>query len=419
MKDTAKWRDSICGNRPRARFLVLTLAVMLAAIISIPLSAYAQTYSVLHTFTDYPDDGAHPAGTLFLTSRRGKPGAVLHGTTSMGGSFQRGTVYRLNASAEYKVHSLAPDGQFDGYGPEAGLIGDGSGNFYGTTDGSLDGYAGTVFKMDKSGVFTYLHGFTGEDGEGPSEKLVRDDAGNLYGTTRNGGDLTCNAPYGCGVVFRVDAAGNYSLLHAFEGSDGNLPIGAMVLDGAGNLYGTTCLGGAHEQGTIFKLDSTGNLTVLHTFSVSSGIYPYAGLFRDAKGNLYGTASNGGKFGYGNIFKLTLTGKYMQKYSFTGGADGSTPSEIIRDARGNFYGTTYYGGDLACSAGGSVGCGVVFKLDATGTLTVLHTFEATDGAYPRGGVARDSAGSLYGTTYYGGDLDCGFGNGCGVVYKIAP
>jgi uncharacterized repeat protein (TIGR03803 family) len=391
------------------------LILVLASTIFIAQSAYAQTYSVLHTFTGDPDDGANPVGSLFLTES-----GSLYGTTTRGGLFPIGTVFRLNASGRYKVHSI-PDTQFYGGNPEGGLVRDGSGNLFGTTAyGTFPNQvSGTVFRMDRFGIITYLHEFSGEDGAHPIATLARDHAGNLYGITELGGDLTCHPSYGCGVVFRVDNAGNYSVLHEFEETDGSDPVGGLVLDEAGNLYGTTPGGGDNGCGTIYKLASDGNLTVLHNFG-GDGCRPFGNLVRDAKGNLYGTTFYGGEFGVGTIFKLSTTSKYIVRYSFTGGTEGSYPEAgVVRDKAGNLYGTTSSGGDLACSVAGSTGCGIVFKLDTTGTLTVLHTFEATDGSYPKGGVVRDLGGNLYGTTYWGGDLACLPPLGCGVVYKIAP
>jgi uncharacterized repeat protein (TIGR03803 family) len=125
--------------------------------------------------------------------------------------------------------------------------------------------------------------------------LVRDGAGNLYGTTGFGGDLSCFAPYGCGVVFKLDSAGHETVLYSFQGQpDGWNPIAGLVRDPAGNFYGTILRGGAYGAGTVFELDTTGKETVLYSFTGGSdGASPYAGLIRDSSNNLYGTAVGGG------------------------------------------------------------------------------------------------------------------------------
>jgi uncharacterized repeat protein (TIGR03803 family) len=175
----------------------------------------------------------------------------------------------------------------------------------------------------------------------------------------------------------------YTVLHKFSGyADGRTPYSSLVLDAAGNLYGTTAGGGlcfnCTPSGVVFKLDPTGRETVLHTFTGGTdGAYPYAGVVLDAAGNLYGTTINGGRccgYGYGVVFKLDPAGHETVLYTFTGGTDGSNPyGGVIFDAAGNLYGTTQSGGaDFA---------GTVFKLDPAGHETVLHSFNGTDGAYP--------------------------------------
>jgi uncharacterized repeat protein (TIGR03803 family) len=157
---------------------------------------------------------------------------------------------------------------------------------------------------------------------------------------------------------------------------------------------------------VFKLDSTGAETVLHSFDSSpDGGHPYAGLIRDAAGNLYGTTYGGGEFGYGTVFKLDATNAETVLYSFGSLRDGTKPyADLLRDADGDFYGTT--------SWGGSSFSGTVFKLDKTGTKTLLHDFTKTDGQHPVAGLIRDAAGNLYGTTTDGGAF------GDGTVFRIS-
>jgi uncharacterized repeat protein (TIGR03803 family) len=316
-------------------------------------------------------------------------------------------------------------GGTDGSGPWGGLIRDAAGNFYGTTSGNAPNSSGTVFILDRTtGKETPLYDFTGQTDGGFSQASLLMDAthnllGTLYGTTVFGGDLSCG---GCGTVFSVDRwTGKETVLHAFTGgTDGSEPICTLVEDARGNLYGTTAGGGNSAScaippgcGTVFKLDTTGKETVLYSFNGGTdGGLPQAGVIRDEAGNLYGTALIGA-YSAGVVFKLDTAGTETVLYSFTGGTDGANPAAgLVRDAAGNLYGTT--------ESGGAANAGTVFKLDTTGTETVLHTFTGgMDGANPYAGLLQGAAGSLYGTALYGGDLSCGFGIGCGVVFGIKP
>jgi uncharacterized repeat protein (TIGR03803 family) len=199
--------------------------------------------------------------------------------------------------------------------------------------------------------------------------------------------------------------GTYSLLYSFQwGSDGAFPFSGLVRDSSGNLYGTTSYDGQLGYGTVFKITSGGTETVLHSFagSPSDGQSPqYASLTLDATGNVYGTTAYGGEFGYGTVFEVATTGTESVLYNFTGGADGSQPyGGLVRDGAGNLYGTTV--------SGGAYGQGVVFTLTPGGTESVLHDFGSspTDGKEPTSDLTRDSSGNLYGTTKDGGAFSYG-------------
>lgn len=278
-----------------------------------------------------------------------------------------------------------------------------------------------------------LYSFAGvPDGANPySAGLVLDAQGNLYGATVSGGDASCTGNIGttgCGTVFKLNPAGQETILHTFTGSPGGeVPYAGLVLDSQGNLYGTTAGGGVHNNGgTVFKVDATGNETILYSFC-AAGVYPYfctdgngpeAGLVLDPQGNLYGTTAGGGASGNGTVFKLSTAGVQTVLHSFTGsGGDGAMPfSSLALDAQGNLYGTTYIGGDLSCSNLGSPGCGTVFKVDASGNETVLYSFPWN--AILFAGVVLDAQGNLYGATGAGGTplTGCG-GGGCGTIFKI--
>jgi uncharacterized repeat protein (TIGR03803 family) len=273
---------------------------------------------------------------------------------------------------------------------------------------------------------TILYAFKGHDrGAGPSTGVIRDSQGNLYGTTWEGGGKGCEG-YGCGTVFKVAPNGTGTQLYAFKGgSDGFWPEG-VVRDKAGNLYGTTQVGGGQGCagegcGTVFELTPDGTETVLHAFKGGSdGAYPWATVYRDDAGNLYGTTAQGGEGcnnrGCGTVFKIAPDGTKSVLYDFCSQnncADGGgSTAPLIADKVGNLYGTTQGGG--AYNNGGTV-----FKLTKSGVETVLYSFcqqqNCPDGSNPFGGLAMDKAGNLYGTTEYGGNAEWSGG----VVFKLAP
>jgi uncharacterized repeat protein (TIGR03803 family) len=266
------------------------LAAVLGVFISTASSARAQTYSVLYSFKGSPD-GAVPVAELV-----GDSAGNLYGTTAFGGAYlYYGTVFKLDAAGNETVLYSFKGYPDDGWDPHAGLVRDSAGNRYGTTYSGGAYRWGTVFKLDAAGNETVLYSFKGTpDGGFPIAGLVRDSAGKLYGTTFYGG--SCWYSDGCGTVFKLDAAGNERVLHSFHGEpDGRYPDAGLVRDHAGNLYGTTEQGGASSVGTVFKLDMAGNETVLYSFRDSpDGALPHAGLVRDHAGNLYGTMLRGAR-----------------------------------------------------------------------------------------------------------------------------
>lgn len=267
-------------------------------------------------------------------------------------------------------------------------------------------------------TFKVLYKFTGgTDGLGPQAGVIVDDEGNLYGTSVYGGDLNCpkvypNAPSGCGTVFKLDANGTFSVLHSFvDRVDGKYPFSLLARDSAGNLYGTTWFGG-NGEGTSYKVTPNAKHSVISTFN-----HPYNwGLVLGADGMLYGV-SESGNTGAGLIFEIDpSTGVETSLFEFNGGTEGYEPiSNLIRDSAGNIYGTTYYGGISSCFEG--VGCGIVYELEAGGTFNVLKTFTGTDGKFPGPGtLVQDSEGNLYGSTLAGGTSPHCYA-GCGVIFKL--
>jgi uncharacterized repeat protein (TIGR03803 family) len=394
------------------RYAVLGLAMLATA------SVQAQILKTLYNFSGTPD-GASPVGGVV------RIGNSFYGTTANGGTDSLpGTVFKVDLKGnETTLYSFS--GSPDGYVPLAGLIKDSDGNLYGTTAyGGLYGF-GTIFEVSKTGVETVVYSFSGypADGVYPQAGLVRDAAGNLFGTTQYGGPGSCQIngfTEGCGTVFMLSNTGVETVLHGFVSgtTDGQLPIARLLLDAAGNLYGTTCHGGTQGMGTVFKVTPGGTETVMYSFAgTPDGSCPLAGLNLHA-GIFYGTTYQGGASNYGTVFKLTKAGQETVLYSFSAlHQDGHYPqAALIRDSSGNLYGTTLGGGieTKYCHVIEN-GCGVIFKLSSAGKETVLHRFAGypIEGASPISDLLRDSLGNLYGTTDIGGTAEAG------TVFEWAP
>jgi len=285
----------------------------------------------------------------------------------------------------------------DGNSPEAALVQGSDGNFYGTTPLGGAHAKGTVFKIDATGNLTTLHSFSGSPGDGavPVGGLVQGSDGNFCGTTASGG------AFFQGTVFRMTSSGAITVLHSFNSffNEGAVPVAGLVQAGDGNFYGTTAVGGQHFQGTVFRIDATGNLTTLHSFSGSTndGSNPVAGLVQDSDGNFYGTTPSGGAHFQGIVCRISQGGGFTVLHSFTGyPAEGGVPfAALVQGNDGDFYGTT--------AVGGTHFKGTVFKIDAAGSLTTLHSFSGSngDGANPVAELVQGSDGNFYGTTVLGG------------------
>jgi len=311
-------------------------------------------------------DGANPSASLIRDPKGNLYGTVQNGGISNGNcpASGCGTVFRLTKTGKetvlYRFKGGLGDG-VDGANPNAGLVMDEKGNLYGTTyNGGVCLQWGTVFELDPSGVETVLHNFCGNGagGTNPEAALVRDAEGNFYGTASSGDGIST-----AGSVFEVSKSGAFTALYSFwvhnkEWNDGIVPTAPVVRDEKGNLFGTTLYGGGYNCaagcGTLFEVNSSGE-TVLYTFAgTPDGALPQAGLVRDAQGNFYGSTSSGGASNAGTVFKMDNTGNETVLYSFTGGADGASPQAgLVMDAKGNLYGAT--------SAGGTGNKGTIFKL----------------------------------------------------------
>ncbi len=263
--------------------------------------------TALYRFTQANGNGTLPAGLVQDAAGN------LYGTT-YGGGIGYGTVFKVDSQEKETILHVFQGPPNDGAAPIDGVVLDADGNLYGTTfSGGANSSSGTIFKVSNAGVETILHDFgaPGSIGGEIEGTLIRDSAGNLYGTAVQGGDPSCS----CGLVYKLDPAGNYSVLYSFTfGSDGAYPQTGLAIDAAGNLYGTTRNGGGtHACGTVFKLTPSGTLTPLHAFTDGCGrddIVPFTAPVVDSKGNVYGTTAGGGLvnsacyYGCGVVFKIT-------------------------------------------------------------------------------------------------------------------
>lgn len=334
------------------------------------------------------------------------------------------------ADTEKVIYSFT--GGNDGGTPAAQLVLDGAGNAYGTTVvGGAYGCGAVSELTSLSGgkwQESVLYSFTClDDGKNPYGGVTFDSAGNLYGTTVAGGSGSeCNGD-GCGVVYKLtQSSGTWSetVLYNFtSGDDGFGPGGGVVFDKTGNLYGTTPDGGAYSYGVVYQLspnDGQWEQTVIHAFTGSDdgGVGSLGLLLVDAGDNLYGLTELGGKYDNGVAFKLSSAGgswKYSALYAFQGTPDAGFPyGGLIFDSAGNLYGTTYFGG--------SSGLGTAFKVGpAPNALlgwkdSVLYSFQGgTDASFPTSTLVFDLAGNLYGTSSAGGNPSCD----CGTIFKLAP
>ena len=406
---STKFRPAKLMSVTRATLALALLSGLL--FIALP-PAYAQTETVLHSFgNQFSGDGYYPFAGLVMDKE-----GNLYGTTVYGGTGSGGTVFKVTSSGiETVLHSFVYFSG-DGVEPIAGLIMDKEGNLYGTTYQGGANNVGTVFKLTPEGTETVLYSFGTQSGDGtyPSASLMRDKKGNLYGTTAYGGANDCFEK-GCGTVFKLTPGGKETVLYSFgsQSGDGIQPLAGLVMDKKGNLYGTTLEGGSVGLGTVFKLTPHGTETVLHSFgSEGDGSLPLGNLLTDKLGNLYGTTASGGSIGNtgGTVFEVTPAGTESLLYSFDSSRswEGLMPSGgVIMDKEGNFYGAT--------EQGGTKNWGAVFELTPAGSETPLYSFgsESDDGFEPIGGLIRDKKGNLYGTTYEGGV------NNDGTVYKVTP
>ncbi len=402
--------------------LTLLMASATVALIAGP-DAHAQTYSVIHNFSG-PGDGALPAVGVTLR------GGILYGTTAEGGMgdvYGPGTVYQLTRAGSGWAYGLIFEFPSDGSGgthPSARVLFGPDGHLYGTTQLGGAFQKGVVFTLTPPLSICktlacfwkekLIYQFQGApDGDGPTGDLTWDLAGNIYGTTNIGGSGGNTTD---GAVYELKPGNPWTeqVIHSFGRFNGIDPwSGVLYING--NLYGTSSDGGLSHQGEVFELelDHGGwTETHLHDFgSPSEGINSVAGLVRDAAGNFYGATTDGGSGGGGVVYELLYSGgswTFQVIYNFSPFSRCGPQSALIMDSVGNLYGTT------VCQGVNNLGS--VFKLTKAGdswVYTSLHDFNGDDGAYPTGGVTIDADGTLYGTASEGGLQNSG------VVWMIKP
>jgi uncharacterized repeat protein (TIGR03803 family) len=409
MTDSRQRRSWISGIRLRAAGAVLAFTVVVGLGVITNEPAQAQTFNVLYSFTGTPDGKSPGTGPLVRDAA-----GNLYGATVYGGSSDNGMVFKVDTTGkETALYSFSK--RTDGRYP-FGLIRDKEGNFYGVSGGGTGciarGGCGLVYKLTRNIKFTVLYRFAGgtTDGCSPFGGLLRDMAGNLYGTTE-----FCGASDG-GVVFKLDTNGKETVLHSFTRSDGAWPSWtSLLMDKKSNLYGVAGGGGTGcggiGCGTVYRVSKSKKLTVLHRFAggTTDGCYPSGVPAMDKQGNLYGTTTECGStacagYGCGTVWKLDTKGTETVIHSFVGGSDGALPyAGVILDGTGNLYGVT--------TEGDALNSGTVYKIDTSGTETLLHTFNGQDGEFPYGDLIQDAKGTLYGTATEGGS------GGYGTVWKL--
>lgn len=406
---------------------ILALAFILG--LAMTPTAQAQTYQVIHTFTG-GGDGAYPTSGLTIDVS-----GNLYGTAFGGGTQNDGAIFSLdNNDGSWLLTTMYSfkEGN-DGAGPIGALVIGPDGALYGSTSAggggpclSESGYrgCGTVYSLRPPARApatvlynwnsTILHRFSQTDGSDPQGPLTFDSSGNIYGTTVGGGDADW------GVIYKLVPSGGgwtQNIVYQPQGNgDGASPMGGVVLDQSGNLYGIFSQNGPNNYGAVYELSPSGSgwrESTVHsfTFQGNNGAGPQGGLIFDNSGNLYGTTvhdQNGG----GTVLELAKSGgswSYDFVYGLSGGIDLGPYDKLTMDADGNLYGTSY--------ADGEYGYGNVFKLTRSGggwNYTSLHDFTGgTDGANPICQLVFDSSGNLYGTTTNGGS------DHKGVVFEITP
>lgn len=358
--------------------------------------------------------GAYPRAELI----QGQDGS-LYGTTNSGGTYANGVVYKVSTTGTLTtLHTFSVLGSAsensDGASSYAALVQGRDGYLYGTASAGGAHAEGTIFRMNSTGsVFSVVHSFNtlasgsvNSDGAQPSAALIQGAGSdnNFYGLSTTGGTGAL------GTAFRfATGGGSFTVLHSFSGSEGGDYTNALTEGSDGNFY----VAGVYSGSVILKLTPTGSVSVVHKFSNSEGQVPAGALVPNTDGFFYGVAEAGGIYNGGTFFKVTAAGALTRlgNFGLVSNSDGAySTSALTKGTDGNFYGTA--------SQGGVYGNGTIFKLTASGTFTVLHSFSTegdnadnSDGALPGATLIQGKDGNFYGTTPAGGT------SGTGTIFKI--
>jgi uncharacterized repeat protein (TIGR03803 family) len=377
---------------------------------------------VLYNFRGTPaGDGENPYGALLPG-----PDGTLYGTTTQGGTvtaqcpYGCGTVFALTPSGSGYSETVLYrfQGGSDGWYPESALIADTAGALYGTTTLGGTNDKGTVFKNTAAGSGyseSVLHVFGAGDGALPEAGLLLSANGALFGTTMQGG------ANGKGIAYELMPSGSgyaYTIVYAFGSypGDGTAPYAPLIADQTGALYSTTEFGGSAGFGSVFKLTPARSgyaESLLYSFQGGrDGAGPFGGLLADSEGSLFGTTPNGGAHGQGTVYALTPSRSGYREnvlHSFRIGIDATNPEATLVTSGGSIYGTT---------PGINRGRGAIFSLTPVGGKFVeREVYRFPDGgrrgANPVGGLIADAQGNLYGPAVFGGS------KGFGAIYEFSP
>lgn len=313
-----------------------------------------------------------------------------------------GTVFTMTTSGQ--LNTVYGFGIY-GIGVYGGVLGT-DGNYYGITQTGGANGLGNIYKVTPAGAYTDLHDFDFSTGQYPIGPLLQAPDGYFYGATLSGGSSTNCQQYGCGVLYKFNPAGDYSVLHNFEGIDGEAPFGGLILASDGKFYGTTTSGiGKASYGVVFSITAAGEMTVLYKFTeYGGGATPWGNVVEGPDGNFYGTTAAGGINQAGMVYRITPQGQFTKLHFFRPLVDGQQPlSGLTLGTDGKFYGTTWANGNVS---GCAPLCGTVYQITADGEFTNLHAFDGTDGSGLQMPVTQHTNGKFYGAASFGGANDWG-------------
>ena len=410
------------GSNRLSNFTTAILGTFAVIVLLAVAVSAASTTQVIYSFAG-GNDGEYTDTELVMDNA-----GNMYGTSVQGGLYGGGTIFQVTPAGVHTVLYNFTGGA-DGGEPYKGVTLDAHGNLYGTAvtggGGSCEGGCGVVFELANSGggvwTFSVVHTFTGgRDGSGVGAPVVFDKRGNLYGMAPTGGALGFGTIY----LLKPGASGwTLKVIHTFTGGADGLggSAGRMIFDARGHVFGVSTVGGLNGDGLVFELTPTSvgewQLTSLYDFKDSpDGALPYGGLVLDKAGNLYGTTYYAGKNDLGTVYELARrNGTWTERvlHSFKGGSDGDSPiSTLVADAAGNLYGTTSNSGSVGC------GCGTIFKMTRNSlgvwTESVVYRFKGQpDGGFAYNGLVSDSKGNFYGATVHGGTTNDG------TIYKVTP